>query len=85
MSTPLKARILLADDHAIVRHGLRLMLDEQPDLAVVSEASDGAEAVERALADELDLAILDVSMPRLTGIQVDRAQAAAAVKAELHG
>ena len=72
MTTPLKARILLADDHAIVRHGLRLMLDEQPDLSVVAEASDGAEAMERALADELDLAILDVSMPRLTGIQVAR-------------
>ena len=72
MTTPLKARILLADDHAIVRHGLRLMLDEQPDLSVVAEAADGAEAMEHALADELDLAILDVSMPRLTGIQVAR-------------
>jgi len=72
MTTPLKARILLADDHAIVRHGLRLMLDEQPDLSVIAEASDGAQAVELALAAELDLAILDVSMPRLTGIQVAR-------------
>ena len=72
MTTPLKARILLADDHAIVRHGVRLMLDEQPDLSVVAEASDGAEAVELGLAGELDLAILDVSMPRLTGIQVAR-------------
>ena len=76
MTTPLKARILLADDHAIVRHGLRLMLDDQPDLDVVAEASDGAEAVELALAGDLDLAILDVSMPRLTGIQVARQLAA---------
>ena len=72
MTTPLKARLLLADDHAIVRHGLRLILDEQPDLAVVAEAADGVEAVERGLAENLDLAILDVSMPRLTGIQAAR-------------
>jgi DNA-binding NarL/FixJ family response regulator len=70
--TPLKARILLADDHAIVRHGLRLLLDEEPDLEVVAEASDGAEAVQLALAEDFDLAILDVTMPRLTGIQVTR-------------
>jgi len=72
MTTPLKARLLLADDHAIVRHGLRLMLDDQPDLEVVAEASDGAEAVEVALAQDYDLAILDVSMPRLTGVQAAR-------------
>ena len=76
MTTPLKARILLADDHAIVRHGLRLMLDEQADLSVVAEAADGVEAVRRALADDVDLAILDVSMPRLTGIQAARQLAA---------
>jgi DNA-binding NarL/FixJ family response regulator len=70
--TPLKARILLADDHAIVRHGLRLMLDDQPDLEVAAEASDGVEAVERGLREPFDLAILDVSMPRLTGIQAAR-------------
>ena len=69
---PPTARLLLADDHAMVRHGLRLMLDEEPDLAVVAEASDGAQAVEMALSAELDLAILDVSMPRLTGIQAAR-------------
>jgi DNA-binding NarL/FixJ family response regulator len=65
----LKTRILLADDHAVVRRGLRLVLEEEPDLRVVAEAGDGAEAVERALAEEIDLAILDVTMPRLTGIQ----------------
>ncbi len=72
MTTPLKTRVLLADDHVVVRHGLKLVLDAEPDLAVVSEAGDGAEAVERALAEDIDLAILDVTMPRLTGIQAAR-------------
>ncbi|HEU0238861.1 MAG TPA: response regulator transcription factor [Micromonosporaceae bacterium] len=65
-------RILLADDHALVRHGLRLILDNEPDLTVVAEASDGAEAVEMARVLEPDLAILDISMPRLTGLQAAR-------------
>jgi DNA-binding NarL/FixJ family response regulator len=72
MSTPLVAKILLADDHAVVRRGLKMVLDAEPDLEVVAEASDGAEAVDVALATELDLAILDVTMPRLTGIQAAR-------------
>ena len=72
MATPLKTRILLADDHAVVRKGLRMVLDAEPDLEVVVEAADGSEAVERGLADEVNLAILDVSMPRLTGIQAAR-------------
>ncbi|ADB49662.1 response regulator [Conexibacter woesei] len=67
--TPLVTRVLLADDHTVVRNGLRLVLDGEPDLRVVAEASDGAEAVERALAGDVDLAILDVAMPRLTGLQ----------------
>lgn len=66
------ARVLLADDHRLVRHGLRLMLDAEPGLAVVAEATDGAEAVRLALAHDLDLAVLDVSMPLLTGIQAAR-------------
>src|SRR5687767_11069306 len=69
MPVPLKTRILLADDHAVVRRGLRLVLDAEPDLEVVAEAGDGAEAVERALRDDVDLAVLDVSMPRMTGLQ----------------
>jgi DNA-binding NarL/FixJ family response regulator len=69
MPIPLVTRILVADDHPIVRSGLRRVLDGQPDLKVVAETSNGAEAVERALRDDVDLAILDVSMPRLTGIQ----------------
>jgi len=66
--TPLKTRILLADDHAVVRRGLRLVLESEPDLEVVAEVGDGAEAVERALGDDVDLAILDVTMPRMTGL-----------------
>jgi DNA-binding NarL/FixJ family response regulator len=69
MTTPLKTRILLADDHAVVRRGLKMVLDSEPDLEVVAEAGDGAEAVELAVSEEVDLAILDVTMPRLTGIQ----------------
>ena len=68
------ARILLADDHALVRRGVRLILDAEPDLEVVAEAGDGTEAVAllRDPAVEVDLAILDVAMPRLTGLQAAR-------------
>jgi DNA-binding NarL/FixJ family response regulator len=69
MQIPLVTRILVADDHAIVRSGLRRVIDAQHDLDVAAEAADGAEAVEKALADDIHLAILDVSMPRMTGIQ----------------
>ena len=73
MPIPLTTRILVADDHAIVRSGLRRVLDAEPDLEVVAEARDGAEAVDCALAEDVHLAILDVSMPRMTGIQAARA------------
>ncbi|MET0614988.1 MAG: response regulator transcription factor [Thermoleophilaceae bacterium] len=69
MTVPLKTRILLADDHPMVRRGLRMVLDSEPDLEVVAEAGDGAEAVEMALAEGVDLAVLDVAMPRMTGLQ----------------
>jgi DNA-binding NarL/FixJ family response regulator len=70
MSVPLKTRILLADDHVLVRHGLRMVLNAAPDLEVAAEAGDGAEAVELALREEdLHLAVLDVAMPRMTGLQ----------------
>lgn len=65
-------RILLADDHALVRRGVRLILDQQPDLEVVAEAGDGAEAIELARTSEVDLAVLDIAMPRLTGLQAAR-------------
>jgi DNA-binding NarL/FixJ family response regulator len=69
MPIPLVTRILVADDHPIVRSGLKRVLDAEPDLEVVAEAEDGAQAVELALAEDVHLAILDVSMPRMTGIQ----------------
>jgi DNA-binding NarL/FixJ family response regulator len=72
MGVPLKTRVLIADDHPIVLRGLVLVLDQQPDFDVVAEASDGAEAVDRVLTDAIDLAILDVSMPRKTGLQAAR-------------
>jgi DNA-binding NarL/FixJ family response regulator len=69
MSIPLVTGVLLADDHPIVRHGLRDILNAEADFRVVDEVSDGAEAVRRALRDDIHLAILDVTMPRMTGIQ----------------
>jgi DNA-binding NarL/FixJ family response regulator len=65
-------RILVADDHGIVRSGIKLLLERQADLQVVAEASDGVEAVEQALATRPDLCILDVGMPRKTGLQAAR-------------
>jgi DNA-binding NarL/FixJ family response regulator len=65
-------RVLLADDHRLVRRGVRLILDAEPDIEVVAEASDGAEAIASLRDTEVDLAILDVSMPRMTGLQAAR-------------
>jgi len=67
-----QTRILLADDHALVRRGVRLILDNESDLTVIAEAADGAEAIDKARTDQPDLAILDVAMPRLTGLQAAR-------------
>jgi DNA-binding NarL/FixJ family response regulator len=72
MGVPLTTRVLVADDHPIVLRGLLGLLDRQPDFAVVAEASDGAQAVDIALGGSVDLAILDVSMPRKTGLQAAR-------------
>jgi DNA-binding NarL/FixJ family response regulator len=72
VSIPAITRILVADDHALVREGLKRVLDHEPDLAVVAEAADGAEAVEQALDKTIDLAVLDISMPRKTGLQAAR-------------
>ena len=67
-----QVRILLADDHALVRQGVRMILDAQPDLTVVAEAGDGAEAVELVRTVEVDLVVLDVARPRMTGLQAAR-------------
>jgi DNA-binding NarL/FixJ family response regulator len=65
-------RVLLADDHDLVRRGLKLLLESDPGIRVSSEAADGAEAVRRALADDVDVAVLDLSMPGMSGIQAAR-------------
>jgi DNA-binding NarL/FixJ family response regulator len=72
VTRPATTRILLADDHALVRRGVRLILDNEPDLTVVAEAGDGAEALALARVHDIDLAVLDVAMPRLTGLQAAR-------------
>jgi DNA-binding NarL/FixJ family response regulator len=69
VTAPPKTRILLADDHPMVCRGLRMVLDAEPDLSVVAEAGDGREAVRLALAEDVDLAVLDVAMPQMTGLQ----------------
>ena len=65
-------RVLIADDHGMVRSGLRMLIERQSDVQVVAEAGDGVEALERALAERPDVAVLDVSMPRMTGLQAAR-------------
>ena len=72
MSVPLKAGVLIADDHGLVRDGLRMVIDAAPDLEVVAVAEDGNRAVERGLDPRVDLALLDVAMPRRTGLQAAR-------------
>lgn len=72
MGQSTKTRILLADDHALVRRGVRLILESEDDLEVVAEAGDGAEAIEKARTEKPDLAVLDIAMPRLTGLQAAR-------------
>jgi len=66
------ARLLLADDHALVRSGLRMILDAEPDLQVVAEAANGYEALSALENTPADLAILDIAMPRMTGLQAAR-------------
>lgn len=63
------ARLMLVDDHAMVRRGLRMVVDGEPDLSVVAEAGDGLEALVVARERSLDLVVLDISMPRMTGLQ----------------
>jgi two-component system, NarL family, response regulator NreC len=67
-----KIRVLLADDHAIVREGIKRILDEEPDIEVVGEAGDGLQAVEMAKKLKPDVAILDITMPALNGIEATR-------------
>lgn len=65
-------RILLADDHVTVRHGLKLLIDSQADMTVVAEASDGAAAVRLAAACRPDVIVMDISMPGMNGLVATR-------------
>jgi two-component system, NarL family, response regulator NreC len=67
-----KTRILVADDHQLMRSGLRLMLERQPDLSVVGEASDGREAVALAKSLKPEVVVMDIGMPNLNGIEAAR-------------
>ncbi|WP_432477045.1 response regulator [Nocardioides sp. GXQ0305] len=66
------ARVMVADDHAVVRAGLKALIDRESDLQVVAEAADGRKALQLGISEELDLAILDIAMPGLTGLQATR-------------
>ncbi|MEO3872229.1 response regulator transcription factor [Nonomuraea sp. B12E4] len=68
-------RVLLADDQAMIRASLRIILEDQPDIAVVAEAGDGVEAIEQARRTDPDVCLVDIQMPRLDGIEVARALA----------
>ena len=67
-----RTRILLVDDHAVVRQGFKMLLDAQPDMEIVGEASNGREAVETAEALRPDVVVMDVAMPELNGIEATR-------------
>ena len=69
--------ILLADDHTVMRRGLRLLLESQPEFRVVAEAADGRQAIEQAEATEPDVAVLDIAMPNLNGIEAAQRMSAA--------
>lgn len=72
MTGPPRLRIVLGDDHAIVRQGLKLLIDGQPDMIVVGEGSDGASVLERARALEPDIVVMDISMPAMNGLVATR-------------
>jgi two-component system, NarL family, response regulator NreC len=65
-------RILLADDHTVMRSGLRLLLERQPNLQVVGEAADGRQAVDMAAAEKPDVVVMDIAMPHLNGVEAAR-------------
>jgi len=73
-------RIVLADDHTIMRHGLRLVLERQPDFAVVGEANNGREAIDIVVRENPDVAVIDIAMPLLNGIEAAKRIAEERVK-----
>ena len=83
MKNKKKIRVLFADDHAVLRRGIRNLVDEQPDMQVVAEAKDGEEAVSMALRAKPDIAILDINMPRMNGLEAARRILATLPKTEI--
>ncbi len=76
-------RVFLADDHAVLRAGLKMLIDAQPDMQVVGDAEDGEEAVERVASLKPDIALLDVNMPKLDGLEALRRLKAASSEARV--
>ena len=76
-------RVFLADDHAVLRAGLKMLIDAQPDMQVVGEAENGEEAVERVVGLKPDIALLDVNMPKLDGLEALRRLKAASSQAKV--
>ena len=72
LSVP-RVRVLLADDHATVRYGLKLLIDAEPDMTVIAEAGDGDEAVRKTLQTKPDVVVMDISMPGMNGLAATRA------------
>jgi two-component system response regulator NreC len=72
MTTTSSIRIVLADDHTVMRSGLRLLLERQPNLTVVGEAADGREAVALAESEDPDVVVMDIAMPHLNGVEAAR-------------
>ncbi|MFQ6057409.1 MAG: response regulator [Anaerolineae bacterium] len=76
-------RVLVADDHAVLRAGLRLLLNAEPDMEVVGEAADGAEAVAQAVALKPDVVLMDITMPGMSGLEATRRIKAARPEAKV--
>ena len=78
-----KIRVMLADDHAVLRAGLRALLNAEPDLVVVGEAANGAEAVERATQLRPDVIVMDIQMPKMSGLDATRALRAQGIQSKV--
>ena len=76
-------RAMIVDDHALFRRGLEMVLEEEPDIELVGQASDGAEAVEKAAESLPDVVLMDIRMPRSSGIEACRAMKEAAPSAKI--
>lgn len=83
MSEPLQLRVLVADDHPVVRHGLVALIDHQPDMAVVAEVGSGRAAVEQYVAHQPDVVLMDLRMPELDGVEAIAAIRAIAPQARI--